>query len=115
MAKTHSAALAVPILCALGMFVMVGCESDRMTNIPPSATVSASGNMQLTYTAPQTGTIWVYDVNSDRIIYSGPIGANQSVVVDPSANQITLDGRVVFDKGLNGGDQNRIYFEAMAQ
>jgi hypothetical protein len=60
-------------------------------------------------------TIWVYDVNSDRIIYSGGLAGNQSVSVDPVANQITVDGRIVFDKGLNNGDQVRIYFQPTAQ
>ena len=115
MAKTRSIAIAVPLIWAVGMLVAAGCESDRMSNIPPSATVSSSGNMQLTFTAPQPGTVWVYDVNNDRIVYSGSVAPNQSVVVDPTTNQITVDGRVVFDKGLNSGDQHRIYFEATAQ
>ena len=115
MAKTRSAAIAVPLLLALGMLVLAGCESDRMANIPPGAAVMASGNSQVTYTATQPGTFWVYDVNNDRIVYSGSLAGNQNVLVDPSANQITVDGRVVFDKGLNGGDQLRIYFQGVSQ
>lgn len=115
MANTRSIAIAVPLLSAIGLFILAGCESDRMANIPPGATISASGNAQLTFTAPQTGTIWVYDVNNDRIVYSGSLAGNQSVSVDPVANQITVEGRVVMDKGMNNGDQLRIYFQAAGQ
>jgi hypothetical protein len=115
MAKTCSITIAVPFLWAIGLLVLAGCEGDRLANIPPSATLSASGNAQLTYTAPTVGTFWVYDVNSDRIVYTGSLGANQSVSVDPVGNQIMVEGRVVFDKGMNNGDQQRIYFEASGQ
>jgi hypothetical protein len=115
MAKSRSVAIAGPFLWAVGMFFLAGCESDRVANIPPGASVMSSGNQQLTYSATQTGTIWVYDVNSDRIIYSGGLAGNQSVSVDPVANQITVDGRIVFEKGLNNGDQVRIYFQPTAQ
>jgi len=99
-------------MMALGVILLAGCEADRVNNIPAGAMLSASGNAQLSYTAPSDGTIWVYDVNNDRIDYSGAVLANQSVVLDPTSRQITVDGRIVNDKGLDGGAQHRIYFQA---
>jgi hypothetical protein len=103
--------LTIPMV-ALGVILLVGCESDRVSNIPTGAMMSASGNAQISYTAPSDGMIWVYDVNNDRIDYSGMVLSNQSIVVDPVSRQITVDGRLVNEKALDGGAQHRIYFQA---
>ena len=66
----------------------------------------------MTYTATTDGTVWVYDVNNDRIDYSGSLMANQSLVVNPDTKQITVDARVVSDKTMSSGAQHRIYFLA---
>jgi hypothetical protein len=104
--------LAMPML-ALGFILLAGCETDRVSNMPAGAMMSASGNGQLAYTAPSDGTLWVYDVNNDHIDYTGAVLANQSVVLDPVSRQVTVDGRVVNDKGLDSGAQHRIYFQAV--
>jgi hypothetical protein len=96
----------------LALAVIAGCEQDRVNNIPPGANLTASGSAMVTYTAQQDGTVWVYDVNNDRIDYSGPLTANQSLVVNSDTRQITVDARVVSDKALNSGAQHRIYFLA---
>src|SRR5277367_3816263 len=92
---------AIPAAFALSTMMLTACEQDRVNNIPGGATLMSSGNSSLTYTAQTDGTVWVYDVNDDRIDYSGPIMANQSIVVNSTNNQILLDGRIVSDKTLN--------------
>jgi hypothetical protein len=106
--------LAIPMSLAVLLMILGGCTTDRDTQIPATASVVSSGNDRVTYTAPSDGTIWVYDAGSDRIVYSGALHMNQSVVVDPQANQITIDGRVVFDKGLHA-NLHKVYFQAMTQ
>jgi hypothetical protein len=110
MTKCFSKAI-LPI-CILAMAIFTGCQEDRVNNIPAGATLSASGNNQLTYTASMDGTVWVYDVSNDRIDYSGALLANQSIAVNPDTRQITLDARVVSDKTMVQGAQHRIYFLA---
>lgn len=110
MSKTRS--MAVPTIWILALAIFGGCQEDRVNNIPAGATLSTSGNAQLTYTATVDGTVWVYDLNNDRIDYSGPLTANQSLVVNPDTKQITVDTRVVSDKAMNSGAQHRIYFLA---
>ena len=102
----------VPVLWFVAVAIFAGCQEDRVNNIPSGATLSASGNSQLTYTATANGTVWVYDVNDDRVDYSGQITANQSLVINPDTRQINLDGRVVSDKTMNAGAQHRVYFLA---
>lgn len=109
---TNIRAIALPAIWILALAIISGCESDRMNNIPPGAGVMSSGTAMVTYTATADGTIWVYDASNDRIDYSGPIQANQSLVINPDTKQITIDSRVVSDKALNSGAQHRIYFMA---
>jgi hypothetical protein len=94
---------------AMGLAILSGCESDRMSNIPANATIASSGDDRLSYTASTDGTIWVYDVSNDRIDYSGPIAMNESVSVDPHNNTVMVNSRVVTDK-LKDGAKHRIYF-----
>jgi archaellum component FlaF (FlaF/FlaG flagellin family) len=94
---------------AMGLAILSGCESDRMSNIPTNATIASSGDDRLSYTASTDGTIWVYDVSNDRIDYSGPIAMNESVTVDPHTKTVTVNGRVVSDK-LDGSAKHRVYF-----
>jgi len=104
---------AIPASLALLLMILAGCSSDR-DQIPPNATPVSSGNGQVTYTATTPGTVWVYDAGGDRIVYSGPLGMNQVIAVDPQTNQITIDGRIVFDKGLHSS-LHKIFFLASAQ
>jgi hypothetical protein len=94
---------------ALGM-ALIGCQQDRMSNIPSDAQMVSSGNSSISYTAASDGRIWVYDVAKDRIVYGGAVGMNQTVLVDPVANQITVNGQDVHDKDLANGTQYRVFF-----
>ena len=94
---------ALPAAFALSTLMLGACEQDRMNNVPAGATMTTSGNANLSYTAQYDGTVWVYDVNDDRIDYSGQLNANQSITVNSSNNQIQVDGRVA--GGFLGGGE----------
>jgi hypothetical protein len=94
---------------ALALAIFSGCATDPLSNIPSNATIASSGNDHLSYTAPSYGRIWVYDVTNDRIDYAGPLRANEAIIVDPSSNSVTIDGRIVSDT-LAQGAKHRIYF-----
>jgi hypothetical protein len=95
---------------ALALMSLSGCMENRRSEIPNSATLASSGNTRVTYTAPQAGTIWIYDAQNDKIDYSGPIDMNQSVVIDPPTRQITIEGRIVSDQVISAGDEHRIFY-----
>jgi hypothetical protein len=106
--------IALPVSLLALLLILGGCTTDRDRQIPPTATPVSAGNDRVVYTATAAGTVWVWDSASDRILYSGPLAMNQSIAVDTQANQITVDGRVVFDKGLHS-DNYKIYFLASSQ
>ncbi len=73
--------------------------------------VISEGNGVLTATATHAGTVYIYDVNGDRVVYSGAVASGQSVQVNTDQNKIMVDGQVRADRILNQWDKHRIYFD----
>jgi hypothetical protein len=103
--------LALPIIWAFTLVILSGCATEPLRNIPSSATIAGSGNDQLSFTAPSSGRIWVYDVTYDHIDYFGPLRTNESITVDPRTNSVTINGSTISDILVQGA-QHRIYFVA---
>ncbi len=103
--------LIVPAM--LGAAVAVGgwgCAAEHPSLVPATAQVVTSGQRQLSYTAPHDGMVYVYNVDNDKLLYSGPVKEGQAVVVDRQANRIMLDGRVLMNKDLGTGTM-KVYFD----
>jgi hypothetical protein len=97
----------------LGVAVAVGgwgCAAEHPSLVPAEAQVVTSGQGRLAYTAPHDGMVYVYNVDADKLLYSSPIKEGQSVVVDPTANRIMLNGRVVMNKEFGSGTK-KVYFD----
>ena len=62
------------------------------------------------YTATHDGTAYVYDVGADRIVWSGPVDAGNTITVDPSADRVMVGNRVAAEKLLHSGHQHRVFF-----
>jgi hypothetical protein len=93
-------------------FLAGGCASqDRHEVVPPTAVLGAEGSKMLTYTTSGPGTVYVYDVGKDQLVYSGQVESGRSITVDPEKNQILVDGTLVQDKTLSSGDNYRIFFQ----
>jgi WD40 repeat protein len=104
---------AVPLFCGV-TFLAIGCTSERPTDVPPSAALTAGGHDQVVYSAESDGTIWVTDVNTDGIIYTGPVHKGDQVVIDPASSKLTLNGQVLSSKDINA-DEHRVFFLAGSQ
>jgi hypothetical protein len=103
---------ALNVLC-LGATLAIAsaCAMDRPMEIPADAVLASEGNQELSYRAPSSGTVYVWDDATDRIVYSGRVNSDQVVRVDVKNDQITIDGKTVFEKGLRGGANHQIFFE----
>jgi hypothetical protein len=101
---------AVSIFC-LSAFLVMGCENDHPANIPENAMLSSEGNGVLTATAPHDGTVYIYDVNGDRMVYSGAVARGQVVSINTDQNKVLVDGQVRADRILAQWNKHRIYFD----
>ncbi|MDP9172754.1 MAG: hypothetical protein M3O30_02670 [Planctomycetota bacterium] len=104
--------LAFPLACGLALVVLAGCMTDRRSEVPANATLFTSGDGQLSFTPQTDGTIWILSSADNSIVYSGAVPASHAVVVDPAAHLITVNGRIVTDKGVASGVMHKLYFLA---
>lgn len=93
-----------------GAFLLTaGCEIEPQA-VPPDATIVSQGSDDLTFTAPRDGTIYVYEKNSDRLLYSGKVEAGDVVHLDRQRQRLAIDNQTVFEKDLDGVGDHIIRF-----
>lgn len=104
---SHLAASAV-----LGFSLVVGgCSHERHEEIPTTAMMAVEGDERLSYTAPHDGKVYVYDVNDDRMLYSGDVKEGDAVTVDPEKSLILIEGRTAMEDGVRDGHRHRVFFD----
>jgi hypothetical protein len=91
--------------------VGAGCQHDRHSQIPADATLMTEGDKSLSFRANESGTVYVYNRNDDKMVYSGDIGRGETLSVDSPNNRITLDGRTVLEKGVDRNETLRVFFK----
>ena len=104
-------ALVPGILCAA---LLAGCTTPR--GIPSGSSLVTEATVKSSFQAPTDGMLWIFRTASrgsrGQLHYSGPIGAGQVLVIDPSMNKATIDGQEL-ELVLPGGDVwYQAYFRA---
>jgi hypothetical protein len=89
--------------------IVAGCAAERHAEIPVNAQMVAQGTHKITYTAPRDGMVWVYNKFNGNMEWAGGVRAGDTVLVDPEADKIKLNGMNVNDKPLTH-DEKRIFF-----
>ncbi len=90
---------------------LAGCMNERPAGLSASAVMAVEGDKTLSYMAQNDGTVTVFDTQANTVIYAGQMIKGQSLLVDVPNDRVTLDGKVVSQNDLHGGDVNRIFFE----
>lgn len=94
----------------VGLF-LAGCTTlERHPDIPATALMAAEGTERVAYNPSEDGSVYVYDVTAEELIYSGRVKADEIVVVDPATNRITVDQRLVSEESMDAGNAHRIFF-----
>lgn len=93
---------------SIGIFGLAGC-ADRPKDVPATATLTTQGRDKIVYTAEQSGTVWVADKDSHKIVYSTHVNPGDRVMVDSSRDEIRFNDRVVTTTQLTNNPHN-IYF-----
>jgi hypothetical protein len=52
----------------------------------------------------------VYDTNSKKMVYTGPVDDGDRVRINTDSNQILVGGRTVSERSLAGDHKYEIYF-----
>jgi hypothetical protein len=116
------------VLLGTGALAMTGCSellgndnddnnrsSDRDTissrdKIPTGARILDQGKGALKARTRDPGTIYLYDVDDQRIVWSGRVHSGQDFAVDPDNDRAVLDSEPVYRQNLERTHTHRIYF-----
>jgi len=83
-----------------------------LDEIPRTATrVDEGDSTRLAYSPTRNGTLYLYDVDNDHVVFSSPVREGERFVLDPAANRATVDGRTVLGTGLDPRHRYRLYFD----
>jgi hypothetical protein len=96
--------------------LLSGCRANPEQHTPPSGipedarlVTERSGGMG--FTAPETGTIYIYDDTSNRVVFRSAVGYRDQLIFYPQKDRIILNGNVVReDRNLNEDHVHRLYF-----
>ena len=102
---------------------VIGRDTDRLDRegsrarrgideIPTTANRVAEGDSpRLTFRPTRDGTLYVYDADDDRVVYSGAVRADDRFVMDPADDRATVNGRTVLGADLSPKHRYRLYFD----
>jgi hypothetical protein len=109
--------IAAAAMILLSFVVVAGCQSSDSggtgvlrTGIPPKAEKVQEGAGQLVYTPQQSGRLYLYNANDEKIIEAFQVRKGQRFAVDAAAGRATLEGNEVSVGKLSKGDRYQIYF-----
>ena len=103
---TTGARSAVVAVVALGSLAMLpACTGPK--GVPSGSSLVTEATVKSSFQAPTDGMLWIFRTPSrgsrGQLHYSGPMGAGQVLVIDPSMNKATIDGQEL-ELVLPGGD-----------
>jgi hypothetical protein len=106
------------MLAAIAIFsasplLIVGCTSQK-TEIPSTAVMMNDARGDITVTAPHTGTVYVYDKNEDKLVYSGQVTRDDVIRLDEQSGNVDINDHVVAGKALNNDHAHQVYFQRNA-
>jgi hypothetical protein len=90
----------------------VGGKTSAKSVPTDARRVADSSGSRLIHRPLRAGTIYVQDVDTGQLVYSGRVRADSNVVVDPAANAVTVnDQQVKADRKLDPSHKYRLYFK----
>jgi hypothetical protein len=98
---------------ALAAFVC-GCAPERPQSVPADARSVArqSGSNPVNFTAPDDGSIFVYDRSSQKMVYSGRLRRGDTLELDPRRDEVRVEGRAVLESDLRDLNEYQVWFDA---
>src|SRR5436305_9683599 len=86
--------------------------SDFDNGIPSGAHLAREidTNGTVSYKAAHDGKLYVYDVDSRRVVWSGAIRDGERFTLDSRDNRASINGQSVLNRNLNPDHQYRLYF-----
>ena len=111
MRSTNAIRLAAGLMISVGSLALTaGCTPDRPPDVPGNALEGSIGNGLVTFTAPSDGTVYIDDIDTQKLVYQGAVNKGDEVRIDTDNNKINIAGRTVTENTMNTGSKHGIYF-----
>lgn len=72
---------------------------------------TVSGRDAVTYRPDRSGTLYAYDADDGRLVWSGRVDRDQRFTLDPAGNLVTVDGQRVADRPMSPRHTYKLYFD----
>jgi hypothetical protein len=90
--------------------VLAGCAAKGKQAIPEGADAVKTDTGSVTWDAKHDGEVWVYDADTNQMIYTGPVRDGDTVRVNAAGDTITVGGKTVSERKISDDHKYRIYF-----
>jgi hypothetical protein len=88
---------------------MVGCSGDSsLASLDHSSTLTLEQS-PIVRKAPSSGQLSVFDLNQQRVVFSGYVKKDDVITLDPATRQLTVGSDIAAEK-LGGGDEFQLAF-----
>ena len=99
----------VAIIAGGLIWMVVGCQGRA--SIPAGATEVQSGTGRVSYTAKQTGNVYVLDHDENKKVFEGQLKRDDQIIVEPDQDKIVVAGENAdHNEALTNGHRYGIYF-----
>jgi hypothetical protein len=108
---TRSRLIAALLLSLPVSLLVAGCSVESR---PADVSADAERVMvgaDLRWSAPRRGEVFVYDKDTNKMVYSGRVVAGDQLKVDPDDGDITLNGRTAVENVVGRGREFEIWFD----
>jgi hypothetical protein len=78
--------------------------------LPSDATLMTTGDANLRFKPTTDGRVFIYDRETDKLLYQGQVSRGEVVEVDSRNNRILLGGNTASELNLRPGHDKEIYF-----
>lgn len=102
---------AAPTFVGAALFVGAGCAADRPDNVPADATMISEGNKNVIATAPHDGTVYIWNRNTEKMVYTGKVARGDSVRVDAKHNKVFYNDKLAVETDLIDDHNYRVFFD----
>jgi hypothetical protein len=79
---------------------------------PRWAVLAKDDKGKIRWTADDSGTFYVYDVDKDFVRYQGPVRRGQEIIVQPGDDIVYVDGRAVSHENLRKDARHQVWFSS---
>lgn len=90
-----------------------GPQAERLDRrgLPRDAMMLEEGRGSLSTRARDTGTIYLYDMDDNRVVWSGQIERGDRFAIDPDADSAMVNGRMVYHDDSVRRHRHQIYID----